>query len=164
VKTLLAGGMVLVAVVAGVVFLWPAPASGPEPIAYGRDACAWCRMLISRPGFAGELRAPDGTLAKYDDVGCLLRGLAAAHHEMPEAWVEDHASGRFVSLLSASLVHRPGGDTPMGSGFVAFADAQAAHTYAAAHAARVMTLADVLHDRAVLAQLENMPAASRRTP
>jgi copper chaperone NosL len=154
---------ILVAVVVGIVFFWPAPASGPQPIAYGQDTCASCRMLISRPGFAGELRAPDGTLTKYDDLGCLLRALAAAHHEMPEAWVEDHASGRFVSLLSAHLVRGPAGDTPMGSGFVAFARADAAEAHAAARATRVMTLADVLHDRAVLAQIDAMPAP-RRTP
>lgn len=155
---------VLAAAVAGIVLLWPAPASGPEPIAYGRDACASCRMLISRPGFAGELRAPDGTLTKYDDLGCLLRGLLAAHRETSEAWVEDHATGRLVSLLSAFLVRGPGEHTPMGSGLVAFAGADAADAYAAAHGARVTTLADVLHDGAVLAQVQGTPAASRRTP
>ena len=162
-RTLGAGLLVLLAAVVGIVFFWPAPALGPEPIAYGRDACASCRMLLSRPGFAGELRAPDGMLTKYDDVGCLLRALATAHHEIPEAWVEDHAGGGFVSLLSAYVVRGPSDETPMGSGLVAFAAADAAEAYGAAHAARVMTLADVLHDQAVLAQLEAMPAAPRRT-
>ena len=160
-KPLGASLLVLIAVVIGVVFFWPAPASGPEPIAYGRDSCASCRMLLSRPGFAGELRAPDGTLTKYDDVGCLLRALAAAHHEMPEAWVEDHAGGGFVSLLSAYVVRGPSDGTPMGSGLVAFAAADEAQAYGTAHAARVMTLADVLHDQAVLAQVQGMPP--RRT-
>ena len=47
-KTAAALGIALVAVIAGVVFFWPAPASGPEAINYGRDACASCRMVASQ--------------------------------------------------------------------------------------------------------------------
>ena len=158
-------GVALASVVAGVVFLWPAPAMGPEPIAYGRDTCASCRMHMSHPGFAGEMRDPDGTLTKYDDLGCLIRAILAAHREVPEAWVEDHAGGGFVPLLSATLVRGDGGSTPMGSGLVAFADESAARTYAEAHGARVMTFDDVLRDSTLLALLTARPAIdSRRTP
>ena len=155
-------GVALASVVAGVVFLWPAPATGPEPIAYGRDTCASCRMLMSRPGFAGEMRDPDGTLTKYDDVGCLIRAILAAHREVPEAWVEDHDGGGFVPLLSAKLVRDDGGNTPMGSGLVAFGDEAAARIYAEAHGARVMTLDDVLRDSTLLALLAGRPASSAR--
>ena len=145
------------AVIAGVVFLWPAPASGPEPILYGRDACASCRMHMSRPGFAGELRDRDGTLTKYDDVGCLVRAILAGHREVPEAWVEDHAGGAFVPLLSAHLVGVEPAATPMGSGLVAFADGGVARDYARAHGARVLSFEDVLHDGALLARLTSRP-------
>jgi len=158
-------GIALASVVAGVVFLWPAPATGPEPIAYGRDTCASCRMLMSRPGFAGEMRAPDGTLTKYDDVGCLIRAILAAHREVPEAWVEDHAGGGFVPLLSAKLVRADGASTPMESGLVAFADESAARIYAEAHAARVMTFEDVLRDSTLLALLTaRLPSGAGRAP
>jgi NosL len=145
------------ALVAGVVFLWPAPASGPEPIVYGRDACASCRMHVSRPGFGGELRDHDGTLTKYDDVGCLVRAILGSHRDVPEAWVEDHSGGGFVPLLSAHLVDAEPAATPMGSGLVAFADVEAAREYARAHGARVLSVEDVLHDRTLLARLGPRP-------
>jgi hypothetical protein len=136
----------LASVVAGVVFLWPASAIGPEPIVYGRDTCASCRMHMSQPGFAGEMRDPDGTLTKYDDVGCLIRAIVAAHREVPEAWVEDHAGGGFVPLLSAKLVRGDAATTPMGSGLVAFADESKARVYAEAHGTRVLSFEDALRD------------------
>ena len=158
-------GVALASVVAGVVFLWPVPVTGPEPIAYGRDTCASCRMHMSQPGFAGEMRAADGTLTKYDDVGCLIRAILATHREVPEAWVEDHAGGGFVPLLSAKLVRGDEASTPMGSGLVAFADESAARIYAEAHRTRVMTFEDVLRDSTLLALLTARPASgSGRAP
>jgi copper chaperone NosL len=158
-------GVALVSVVAGIVFLWPASTTGPEPIAYGRDTCASCRMHMSQPGFAGEMRDADGTLTKYDDVGCLIRAIVATHREVPEAWVEDHAGGGFVPLLSAKLARSEETSTPMGSGLVAFADESAARIYAEAHGARVMTFEDVLRDSTLLALLTARRASgSGRAP
>jgi NosL protein len=152
-RAAVAVGVALAGLVAGVVFLWPAPATGPEPIAYGRDACAWCRMHVSQPGFGGEMRDHDGTLTKYDDVGCLVRAVVGAHREVPEAWVEDHAGGGFVPLVSARLVRVDPGATPMGSGLVAFADDAAARAFAEAHGAQVIGFDDVLRDPALLTRL-----------
>ena len=148
------------AIIAGVVFLWPAP-TGPERIDYERDACASCRMHLSRPGFAGELRDHDGVLTKYDDVGCLIRAILAVHREVPEAWVEDHVGGEFVPLLSAHLVKGDPSTTPMGSGLVGFEDEEAAQEYARANAARVVSFEDILHDATLLAQLTGRPGRER---
>jgi copper chaperone NosL len=129
-KALAAALAALVGLVAAVVFLWPAPGSGPRPLRYGVDACADCRMAVTRPGFGGELRDADGRLTTYDDAGCLLRAMVKRHGAMPEAWVEDHDGGGFVSLLAAHLVRSPQVDTPMGSGLVAFRDAASADAFA----------------------------------
>ena len=145
-------GLAVVALVGAVVFLWPHAAAGPEPIQYGRDACAHCRMTLSQPGFGGEIRDRDGRLTKYDDVGCLLHAIFAAHREVPEAWVEDHDGGGFVPLLTAHLVRAEDASTPMGSGIVAFADGDAAGRFATAHAGRVLALEDVLRNPALVAR------------
>lgn len=150
-------GIALAAVVGAVVFLWPGPGRGPEPIAWGRDTCAACRMILSRPGFAGEMRDHQGRLTRYDDVGCLVRALAGAHREVPEAWVEDHEGGGWVPLLTAHLVRTERADTPMGFGLVAFADAELARRFAEAHAGVVVMLEDVLREPGKL-------ASSRRAP
>lgn len=141
---LTAAAMVLVAAIAAVVFLWPVQYGGPEPIDYERDACAHCRMRISQPGFAGELRDRNGTLTKYDDVGCLLHAMVALRREVPEAWVEDHAGGGFVPLLAVTLVHAKNLETPMGSGILAFADEAAAAAFAENGNGQVVALEELL--------------------
>lgn len=143
-KALVIGVVGLVAVVA-LVCLWPAR-TGPEPLRYGVDACAECRMQVTRPGFGGELRDADGRLTTYDDVGCLIRAMLKRRGAMPEAWVEDHAGGGFISLLSAHLVRGPGAETPMGYGIVAFRDEAAAETFAATSGGARVALEDLVRD------------------
>ena len=136
-------GAILVAAIAGVVFLWPAQGSGPQAIDYGRDACAHCRMILSRPGFAGELRDAQGTLTKYDDIGCLLRAMLA-ESAGPEAWVEDHGGMGFIPLRAATLVLLHHADTPMSSRIVAFADGARAVAFAVEEGGHVVALEDLL--------------------
>ena len=147
-------GVALASIVAGVVFLYPVRATGPEPIAYGRDTCASCRMHVSQPGFAGEMRDPDGTLTKYDDVGCLVHAMIAKRGEIPEAWVEDHATGRLVPLLGATLVRGRPGTTPMASGVVAFADRVSAESFARAEEGEIVALEQLVEESAPLAREE----------
>lgn len=147
-----AGAGLLLGAMVTVVVLWPSRRVGPEPIAWGREACAECRMHLSQPGFAGELRAADGTLTKYDDVGCLLRAMLKAHDAMAEAWVEDHDGGGFVPLLAAHLVRAGAAGTPMGYGLVAFQDEAAAQAFGAAHGGEVVRLEDVVREPSRLAR------------
>jgi copper chaperone NosL len=150
-KTALSAGVGLAAFVAAVVF-WPSARTGPEPLDYGRDACAHCRMHLARPGFAGELRDGRGVLTKYDDLGCLLRAMLASHREMPEAWVEDHETAELVPLLAAHLVRGAPGSTPMGSGIVAFRDEAAARAFARAGGGTPVAVEELVRDPGRLAQ------------
>jgi copper chaperone NosL len=137
----------LAAVPAMAMFLSPrARESGPEAIRYDRDTCAHCRMHFAARGFAAERRDERGTLQKYDDIGCML--VAASRGPSGEAWVEDHSGNGFVPLFQATLVAGMDLATPMGYGVIAFRDARSAEQFARAHAARVVTLEDLLHDEA----------------
>lgn len=147
-----------VGLLVGTITLWPAPAAGPEPISWGRDMCAMCRMHLSRPGFAGQRRHSDGSVAKYDDVGCLVRAVLNGGGEAGGAWVEDHATGDFVPLRRATLVRADPATTPMGSGLLAFADTAAANRYADAHRASLMTFDDLVRDASLVARLAPPPA------
>jgi copper chaperone NosL len=151
-KALVAGVVALVAAVVTVVCLWPAR-RGPEPLRYGVDACAECRMPVTRPGFGGELRDANGRLTTYDDIGCLVRAMLRRHGPMPEAWVEDQAGGGFVSLLVAHLV-RAQAETPMGSGIVAFKDAAAADAFARDTGGTRVQLEDLVRATNRIAQTE----------
>jgi copper chaperone NosL len=152
------GGAAALGVLVAAVVLWPGGGvTGPAPIAWGRDTCARCHMHLSQPGYAGEIRDRQGTLHKFDDIGCLVGAIVATHAEVPEAWVEDHGGGGFVPLLSARLVRAEGVQTPMGYGVVAFQDEAAAHAFAASHAGRVVAFEDLLGDRTWLARATSRP-------
>ena len=46
------------------------PESGPVDIKYGRETCEYCRMIISDPRFAVEVRQkPGAKVYKFDDIG-----------------------------------------------------------------------------------------------
>jgi copper chaperone NosL len=152
------GGAAALGVLVAAVVFWPGGGpTGPAPIAWGRDTCARCRMHLSQPGYAGEIRDRQGTLHKFDDIGCLVGSIVAAHSEVPEAWVEDHGGGGFLPLLSARLVRADGVQTPMGYGVVAFQDETAAQVFAASHAGRVVAFEDLLGDPTWLARATNRP-------
>ena len=69
-------------------------ADGPSPIAFDEEVCAHCRMLISDPAFAAQLELEDGSVASFDDPGCLLAALPDHrpralwfHHVREERWI-----------------------------------------------------------------------------
>jgi hypothetical protein len=93
------------------------------------------------------MRDGDGRLTRYDDVGCLLRAVNAAPDGAPEAWVEDHGGGGWVSLPAAHLVRAERADTPMDHGLVAFADAAVAEQFAKRLGGAVVPLEQALPGR-----------------
>ena len=44
---------------------------GFEPINYGKDACAHCKMTIVDDRYASELVTPKGKPYKFDDISCM---------------------------------------------------------------------------------------------
>lgn len=49
--------------------------SGPEPIAFGKDQCHFCRMTIANPQYGAELITDKGRVFKYDAAECLINQL-----------------------------------------------------------------------------------------
>jgi cytochrome c oxidase cbb3-type subunit 2 len=139
---LAAAAVSLLALVVGGIVFWP-QGRGPQPIQHGRDTCARCRMVVGAPGFAGEIRDRNGAVAVYDDLDCLFEALRARKDEAAETFVEDRPSGRLVPLRQATLV-RTRETTPMGSGLLAFADAEAARAHAKDHPGEVVTVDQLL--------------------
>lgn len=151
-RVAIAATAIVAAIVLVVLLLGRDSSTGPEPIAYGRDACARCRMIISQPGYAAELRHASGNITKYDDIGCLLEAMLAGHAEMPGAWVEDHQTAELVPLLTATLVRVRDGSTPMAHDVVAFASEDAARRFTATHGGTVVALEEVIHDPKTIAR------------
>lgn len=86
---------------------------GPQPIAWDREPCAHCRMVIGEPRYAAQVITADGDVHAFDDPGCALRWLAAASAP-PHAIYFRHADEpRWIP--GAEVGFRRGDVTPMGS-------------------------------------------------
>ncbi|MDX1690272.1 MAG: nitrous oxide reductase accessory protein NosL [Acidimicrobiia bacterium] len=107
------------------------PRTGPPEIAYGRDLCTECRMIIEDPRFAAAYRTPDGEERRFDDIGGLvLYGVETGELDSAEVWVHDHDTEAWIPADRATFVVADRFPTPMGHGAVAFADRGRATAFA----------------------------------
>ncbi len=88
------------------------PPAGPAPIAWDEEPCAQCRMLISEPGFAAQLRAEDGSVESFDDPGCLLA--RQRERRTREIWFHHLREERWIP--GDRVAFEPVSRTPMGYG------------------------------------------------
>jgi copper chaperone NosL len=109
-----------------VILLAAACSAGPDRPAdldTKTEICRSCRMPISDPRLAAQLTAPRQEPAFFDDIVCLRDFLARS--PVPEAsvaYVADHRTKAWVRA-SKALYTRAAIETPMGSHWIAHADA-----------------------------------------
>ncbi len=89
-------------------------AKGPEPIAFDRESCAHCHMLISDPAFAAQLVTADGETFNFDDPGCLLRWRAEHAPRVRAIWFHHLHEKRWLSEAKVAFLRVA--HTPMGYG------------------------------------------------
>ena len=99
------------------------PDTGPVEIRYGREVGEFCKMIISDPRYAAELRKAKGEkVYKFDDIGDAIHWLKQVKWKETgemEFWVRDMKTGK--KWLDARKVYYLGGQhTPMEYGFGAF--------------------------------------------
>ncbi len=87
---------------------------GPVPVVWNRESCAHCRMAIGDPRYAAQLIADDGTVANFDDVGCLLRYLDEHHPRVHKLWFHHPTADRWLGPDEVRF--ETGATTPMGWG------------------------------------------------
>ncbi len=107
--------------------------------------CAFCRMAISQKRYAAELIGADGTVFKFDDIGCMIhfaerRGWIA---HPPNRFVHDYDSDEWLEASRASFVSSPEIASPMASGLLAVKAPGEAERYAARFRGRVRSLDDL---------------------
>ncbi len=102
-------------------------ATGPVDIHWDRDSCELCRMIISDPRFAAQVRGgPKHKPYKFDDIGCAINWLNDkpwAGDPKTEIWVAERSSSRTqLTWLNARDARYLNGEmTPMNYGFGAVA-------------------------------------------
>ena len=104
--------------------------AGPPEIRFGQDTCKACGMIIEDERYAAALVtvSPSGAVEKYsfDDIGEMLEFAPPQGAQEVRRYVRDVATRQWIDAGRATLVKSPTTQTPMGSGVVAYADAQAA--------------------------------------
>lgn len=100
---------------------------------YGEDMCSACRMAISDERFASEIIEADGTVHKFDDLGCFFE-FREKQKEMKVAasFLKDYETARWIPYEKSSIV-QTGIWTPMASGKVAFASAERSAAFVKDH-------------------------------
>ena len=98
----------------------------PEPINYGKDACAFCKMVIVDAGFASELKTKTGKVYKFDSIECLAAFILAGivpKDKILMAWVSDFANkGKLIPVQKAKFLVSPKLRSPMGLNIAAFSN------------------------------------------
>ncbi|GLC25238.1 hypothetical protein [Roseisolibacter agri] len=112
---------VAVATVAGVLALAGCAPAVPRAIAYGREACAECRMVAGDPRFGAELVTAKGKLYVFDSIECLAAYTLARGGDARGRWVTDYEHpGTLVPVDSARFRRLAGpAGSPMGRGLAA---------------------------------------------
>ena len=94
--------------------------SGYVEIAWDRDTCEKCQMLISDQRFAVQVRgSPKNTIFLFDDFGCATHWLNEQPWQASELWIMDFQSQTWINAHTAHYVRHQ--KTPMDYGFGATA-------------------------------------------
>lgn len=100
------------------------PETGPVEIKYGRDTCDYCRMIISDPRYAAQVRGgPNHKAYKFDDMGDAVHFLKTQDWKddpKVEFWVMDSEDAE-TWLDARKAFYVAGAPTPMDYGFAAIA-------------------------------------------
>lgn len=100
---------------------------GPQPIRYGEDIGAHCRMTISDARFGGQLVTTTGKALSFDAIECLSNYIAEnreAYDAAHSVWVTPFdAPGTLIPAQEAFFLQSPAIGSPMGGGLAAYVDA-----------------------------------------
>lgn len=90
----------------------------PEPIAFGHDECAYCRMIVSERGFGSRLLTEKGRTYTFDSIECLaafeIRGDVATANIHSRLFQNLDDPSRSLHLDEAHIRHDPDVRSPMG--------------------------------------------------
>ncbi|WP_020570821.1 hypothetical protein [Neolewinella persica] len=93
----------------------------PEPIVYGKDQCAFCRMAIVDVNFGAELVTKKGRVMKYDAAECMANQLSKEAIDFQQLYAVPYDQPATLwPVDSLSFVIDDAFRSPMGANLVAF--------------------------------------------
>jgi len=101
-----------------------------QPVEFGKDGCAHCRMTIMDKRFASEIVTAKGRAFKFDDIDCMIRYIKEMSLKEDELklFVADYLQGEpaFIDAKEAVWLHSETFSSPMNGNYAAFATRAAA--------------------------------------
>jgi copper chaperone NosL len=98
--------------------------SGPQPISFGKDACHFCKMVISDQRFGAEVITNKNKIYKFDDVHCVVSFMKSGNvpsTEIASVYLVDFAEkGKLVKAEESFLLQAEQLRSPMGGNVAAF--------------------------------------------
>lgn len=101
----------------------------PEEINPDVDVCVVCNMSITAEPYATEIILKDGTVHKFDDIGCMIEWMNKSNEDIAKKYVRDVTNGEWIELEHAVFVYNSNYWTPMNYGVVSFANEKHAKVY-----------------------------------
>ncbi len=132
-----------------VLFLFSCEAkTSPEPIEYGKDSCAFCRMIIADAGFSAELKTKKGKTYKFDSIECLAGFILSGQvkkEDILAVWVADFAhKGALVKIEKAKFLVNDKLRSPMGLNISAYSSDEDLQTAFRNFGGKILTWKEVL--------------------
>lgn len=128
--------------------------TGPPTMRLGRDECAACGMLVNEERCSSALlleRDRERLFAFFDDLGCMMNYEYDHAHDVRvlERYARDYQTRAWLNTDHAVFVRadREKLQTPMGSGTIALANAEAAAHLGITWQAGPMAYRDAFRDR-----------------
>lgn len=134
------------------ILLWALTAcarpSGPRPpdIAYGKDPCVECGMIINDPRFAAAYVTRDGQARLFDDIGDMVVYYRKHPEDVAAFYVHDYETRAWIDAPQAFFVHSPRIHSPMGFGLAAFSDRLRAEAFAQENGGEIRDWARILEE------------------
>lgn len=117
-----------------------------QPVPIGaEDFCSYCKAPVTDVAFSSEFIMKDGTVHKFDDIGCLVAGAKRLGPKNVRAYfARDIMSRTWLPAERLSFVRSSRIPTPNKTGIIAFKDAAKARQIASRYQAELLTLTDIL--------------------
>lgn len=117
----------------------------PEPIAYGSDACHFCRMTIVDQQHGAEFVTKKGKVFKFDAVECLLNHLDEVDDQSVALYLVNTYTqpGELRDATRATYLISEGIPSPMGEFLTAFETEADALTAEGKHGGIVFTWKEI---------------------
>ena len=94
----------------------------PKKIAYGKEACDFCKMTITNKVFAAEIVTTKGKAFKYDAIECMLMDMKNQDKENVELFLvtDLKTPERLIDAEKAFFIISDSIQSPMGKNLAAF--------------------------------------------